>query len=146
MKKAANEPAEKIFSGVCRHCSGGCGALFTVTGGVLTAMAGDPAHPLSRGSLCAKAGHGNFGDRPGRLTRPLWRPAGDGEWREISWERALELLAARLKAARAAGWQGDHTEGVAIFGSACVTNEESYLLAKLARLLGTNYIEHQGRV
>lgn len=146
MDKMAKAQAEKIFSGVCRHCSGGCGALFTVRAGELTAMAGDPAHPLSRGSLCAKAGPGVFRDRSGRLTRPLWRPAGAKEWQEISWRRAIGLLAARLKAARAAGWQDGRTEGVAVFGSACVTNEESYLLAKLSRLIGTNYIEHQGRV
>lgn len=144
MVKAADKPAEKIFSGVCRHCSGGCGALFAVKSGEITSMTGDPAHPLSRGSLCAKAG--GFPNRPGRVLRPRWRPAGESEWREISWQEAIELLAARLKSAREAGWQGDHTEGIAVFGSGCVTNEESYLLAKLARLLGTNYIEHQGRV
>lgn len=147
MGKRTDKPVTRTVAGICRYCSGGCGAIFTVRGGEITAMAGDPGHPQNQGSLCAKASTGGAGRRTDRVTRPLWRPAGADGWRELSWRQAINMLAARLKAAREAGWQADgHTEGIAVFASACVTNEEAYLLAKLARLLGTNYIEHQGRV
>jgi formate dehydrogenase major subunit len=129
----------RIVSGVCRFCSGGCRALFTVRNGEITALQGD---------LCPKAAPGAFRSRPGRVTRPLWRPAGADGWREISWREATARLAARLKEARDAGWAAAdaRTDGIAVFGSAAITNEESYLLAKFARLLGSTYIEHQARV
>lgn len=129
----------KTIPGVCRFCSGGCRALFTVQNGEITDVQGD---------LCAKAAPGSPGGRPDRVTRPLWRPAGADEWREIGWREAIARLAARLKEARDAGWAADdaRTDGIAVFGSAAITNEESYLLAKFTRLLGSTYIEHQARV
>ncbi len=138
----------RTISGVCRFCSGGCGALFTVENGEIAAIRGNPAHPVSQGALCPKAGPGSFRNHPGRATRPLWRPAGADGWREISWRQAINMLAARLKAARDAAWDAAdaRTDGIAVFGSATITNEESYLLAKFARLLGSPYIEHQARV
>lgn len=138
----------KTAAGICRHCSGGCGARYTVRGGELVAMSGDPSHPLGQGGLCHKAWPGAYRPHPSRVTRPLLREAYTGEWREISWRQAISLLAARLQAARDAGWaEADaRTDGIAIFGSAAITNEESWLLAKFARLLGTPYIEHQARV
>jgi formate dehydrogenase major subunit len=134
--------------GICRFCSGGCGALFTVNKNEIVAVRGDPAHPVSQGALCPKAGPDCHRGQPGRVTRPLWRPAGAGEWREITWRQAIARLAARLKEARDAGWVHDdaRTDGIAVFGSAAITNEESYLLAKFSRLLGSPYIEHQARV
>jgi formate dehydrogenase major subunit len=139
---------ERTIPGVCRFCSGGCGLLFKTENDEITGVSGDPAHPISRGALCPKAGPDAFRSRPGRVTRPLWRPAGADEWREIGWRQATELLAARLKEARDAAWAEDdaRTDGIAVFGSAAVTNEESYLLAKFTRLLGSTYIEHQARV
>lgn len=138
----------RIIPGVCRFCSGGCGALFTVENGEITAVRGNPAHPVSKGDLCPKAGAGSFRGHPARVTRPLLRPAGADGWREISWRQATALLAAKLKAARDAAWAEDdaRTDGIAVFGSAAITNEESYLLAKFTRLLGSTYIEHQARV
>jgi anaerobic selenocysteine-containing dehydrogenase len=138
----------RTFSGICRFCSGGCGALFTVNKNEIVAVQGDPAHPVSQGALCPKAGQGRRRGPAGRVTRPLWRPPGADEWREISWRQAIALLAARLKEARDAGWipEDARTDGIAVFGSAAITNEESYLLAKFARLLGSTYIEHQSRV
>ncbi len=129
----------KTVAGVCRFCSGGCRALFTIEKGEITGVQGD---------LCAKAAPGSARGRADRVTRPLWRPAGADEWREISWREAIARLAARLKAARDAGWDAAdaRTDGLAVFGSAAITNEESYLLGKFARLLGSTYIEHQARV
>ncbi|MEK7364955.1 MAG: hypothetical protein AAB016_13385, partial [candidate division NC10 bacterium] len=40
----------------------------------------------------------------------------------------------------------NRTEGIANLGSACIDNEECYLLTKLMRTLGVVYLEHQARV
>lgn len=137
----------KTLSGICRHCSGGCGARYEICGGKVT-MTGDPSRPLGQGGLCHKAHPGALRTHPSRITTPLWRPPGASEWREITWHQAIAKLAARLQAARDAGWTDAdaRTDAIAIFGSAAITNEESWLLAKFARLLGTPYIEHQARV
>jgi anaerobic selenocysteine-containing dehydrogenase len=108
-------------------CSGGCGALFTVNKNEIVAVQGDPAHPVSQGALCPKAGQGRRRGPAGRVTRPLWRPPGADEWREISWRQAIALLAARLKEARDAGWipEDARTDGIAVFGSAAITTRRA---------------------
>ena len=70
-----------------------------------------------------------------RLLTP--RVKEDGEWRDIDWEAALNLLADKLKAAEA--------EKTGILASPGSTTEEAHLLAKLADHLGTSNIDHRLR-
>lgn len=134
--------------GVCRFCSGGCGVIFHTAKGEIVGLNGDPDHPVNKGSLCPKAAPGPIRGNPHRITRPLYRPPRSNVWEEISWEAALVKAAEKLKEARDACWDtaAGRTNGIAVWGSAQLTNEESYLLAKFARLLGTNHIESQARV
>jgi len=90
-----------VLKSVCRACHGGCGVLLHVEDGRLTKVAGDPDSPLNRGRLCP------IGTRtldlvyhPDRLKHPLRRtgPRGGGQWRRISWDEALDEIAARLTA------------------------------------------------
>lgn len=139
---------KRTIPGVCRHCSGGCGLLFHIEDDEIAGVAGDPAHPVNQGLLCPNAAPAPFRGHPARVARPLWRPPGAADWRPISWQLAVDKVAGKLKASRDAGWIADaaRTGGIAVFGSAAITNEESYLLGKFTRLLGSNYIEHQARV
>jgi anaerobic selenocysteine-containing dehydrogenase len=89
-----------------RDCYDACGIEVAVRDGVIRHVRGDPAHPVSRGRLCAKctAGYnGVFLDPDVRLGTPLLRdgPKGDGRWRAVSWEQALERVAAELSAVAA---------------------------------------------
>ena len=75
--------------------------LVTVKDGVAVKVQGDPDHPFTDGSLCTKVAH--YTERtyaPDRLLHPLKRvgPKGKGEFRRISWDEALDEIAARLKA------------------------------------------------
>ncbi len=64
-------------------------------------LAGDPAHPVTKGFLCWRTNHFlPVQYSPERLTRPLLR-GDDGVHRPISWNDALDLAAARLTAIRA---------------------------------------------
>jgi len=70
-----------------------------VDGGRATKLRGDPAHPVTRGFLCAKVTR--YLEReysPDRLLYPLLRTGikGEGRFRRISWEAALDLIAERL--------------------------------------------------
>jgi anaerobic selenocysteine-containing dehydrogenase len=90
----------------CPHdCPDTCGLLVDVEGGRVVAVRGDPDHPWSRGSLCAKVSRYDATvHAPARLTTPLVRrgPKGAGDFREASWDEAIALVAARWKEIAAA--------------------------------------------
>ncbi len=94
---------------VCSHdCPDSCGVLVTVNeAGRATRVQGDPVHPVTRGFLCGKVA--KYLDRvyaPDRLLYPMRRrkgaPKGPGQemaaFERISWDEALDEIAARLKA------------------------------------------------
>jgi anaerobic selenocysteine-containing dehydrogenase len=78
--------------------------LVTVEDGVATKIQGDPEMPFTEGTLCTKVAH--YLERtyaPDRLQYPLKRigKKGEGRFKRISWDEALDEIAARLKAAAA---------------------------------------------
>ncbi len=142
----------------CNFCSCGCGIVCHVRDGKLVHVEGDPDHVINRGALCAKgaamiAPHVS----PERVRAPRYRAPGASAWKELSWDEALDLVARKLKATRDATWiarekVGDaewtvnRTDAIGFIGGAQNTNEECYLFAKLARLLGSASVEHQARL
>ncbi len=75
--------------------------LVTVERGRAVGVAGDPAHPFTRGTLCTKVS--NYHERthsPARVQTPLRRtgPKGAGQFVPISWADALDEIAARYRA------------------------------------------------
>ena len=90
--------------GTCHHdCPDSCGWIATSVDGVLTSVKGNPAHPYSKGELCPKVnkfvGRVNHEDR---LLKPLIRtgPKGSGEFREATWDEALEQIVAEFTRVR----------------------------------------------
>jgi len=78
--------------------------LVTVEEGVATRIAGDPDMPFTDGTLCTKVAH--YLERtysPDRLLHPMRRvgPKGKGLFKAISWDEALDEIAARLARAAA---------------------------------------------
>jgi anaerobic selenocysteine-containing dehydrogenase len=78
--------------------------LVTVEDGVAIGIRGDPAMPFTEGTLCTKVAH--YLERtyaPDRLLYPQRRigPKGSGQFKRISWDEALDEIAARLTAAAA---------------------------------------------
>jgi anaerobic selenocysteine-containing dehydrogenase len=95
---------KRVIHSACPHdCPDGCGALITVEDGRATRIQGDPAHPITQGFLCAKVA--KYLDRvysPDRLLFPMRRvgPKGSGgpeAFQRISWDEALDEIAAKLK-------------------------------------------------
>lgn len=99
--------------------------------------------PVSNGSLCVKGWHAHeFINHPDRLKTPLIKNK-DGHFEKASWDDALSLVIKRLK-----NIQKDHgNDAISFFSSAKCTNEENYLLMKLARgVFKTNNIDHCARL
>jgi anaerobic selenocysteine-containing dehydrogenase len=81
----------------CRLCEPLCGLLATVEQGRLVSLRPDPDHPLSRGQACPKGiAFTEVQNDPDRVLRPLRRRP-DGTFEELSWEAALDDVAARLR-------------------------------------------------
>ncbi|MGL4289803.1 MAG: molybdopterin-dependent oxidoreductase, partial [Phreatobacter sp.] len=88
------------FPGYCTLCRSRCGAVTVVEAGKVVGVEPLPGHPTG-GALCAKGRAApEIACSPRRLTKPLkrTRPRGDAEpgWVEISWDAALDEIAARL--------------------------------------------------
>lgn len=91
-----------IVRAACPHdCPDTCAMLVTVEGGRAVKVSGDPAHPFTRGFLCTKVA--NYEQRthsPDRVRTCLRRTGakGEGRFEAISWDEALNHVAARFKA------------------------------------------------
>ena len=96
----------KKVPGMCQLCSTICGIVGYVKDGRLLKVEGNPNDPNSRGFLCAR-GHAalNHLYHPERLLYPLKRVGerGEGKWKRISWDEALDEIADKLKAVRDSG-------------------------------------------
>jgi anaerobic selenocysteine-containing dehydrogenase len=99
---AAAEPGVKLVRAACPHdCPDTCGMIVTVKDGRAIDIKGDPSMPFTDGTLCTKVSH--YLERTyaaDRVLHPLRRvgPKGKGEFKRISWDEALDEIAARLKA------------------------------------------------
>src|SRR3982750_3414626 len=85
----------------CPHdCPDTCAMLVTVEDGVAKKIQGDPEMPFTEGTLCTKVAY--YLERtysPDRLRHPLKRVGrkGEGKFRRVSWDEALDEIAPRLK-------------------------------------------------
>jgi len=125
---------------VCTYCGVGC--TFDIWTKDREILKVEPSEGPTNGiSTCVKGKFGwDFVNSPDRLTRPLIRQ-GD-EFRAASWEEALDLVARRF------GEIKDKTgpDSLAFISSSKCTNEESYLMQKLARaVIGTNNMDNCSR-
>ena len=161
--RQAKVSGAKEFTTACNFCSCGCGIVAHVKDGKLVNLEGDPDHVINEGSLCPKgAAMKETHESAQRLRAPRYRAPGSDRWQEISWDEALEKIAKKMKATRDANWittekdknkEGqeveyvvNRTDALGFLGGAQNTNEECYAYQKMARLFGTDFVEHQARL
>jgi predicted molibdopterin-dependent oxidoreductase YjgC len=123
----------------CTFCGVGCQIDLNVDPETqrIVKVTSEPSYVSNEGNLCVKGRFAfNFVHHPDRLTAPLVRGE-DGELHETTWHDALSQAAAGLR-----GVVERHgPQGVAFLSSARLTNEENYLIQKLARgVVGTNSV------
>ena len=145
----------KVTESICPYCAVGCGQVVYTRGGELVDIEGNPRSPINQGTLCPKGSASRqLVQQPGRLTKVLYRRPRGTEWEELPLERAMEMIAERVIAARENGWQDsddeghrvDRTLGFAHLGGATLDNEENYLIKKLFTAMGAVQIENQARI
>ena len=99
---AATAPDTRIVQGACPHdCPDTCALRITVENGRAVKVSGDPDHPPTHGALCTKVSR--YPERTyhrDRVLQPLKRIGrkGEGRFEPVSWDAALNDIAARLKA------------------------------------------------
>ena len=147
--------ADCVVASVCPYCAVGCGQLIYVKDEKVIDIEGDPRSPISEGCLCPKgAATFQLVTGPDRLQHVLYRRPHGTQWEQIPLERAMDMVAARVKKARDENWEDTDEQGrrlnrtmsMAHLGGATLDNEENYLIKKLFTSLGILQIENQARV
>jgi len=146
----------------CPYCSVSCGVIIYTIGDraknvtpQVVHVEGDPDHPINRGTLCPKGAsleQDILNDR--RIVKPQVRRPGGTDWEDISWDDALNEIAAKVKKTRdetfietdAQGKRVNRLESIAWTGGCTDTNEFNYLVVKSMRALGVVQLENQARV
>lgn len=85
----------------CRLCLVRCGMKVETENGSVKRIVGDRSHPLSKGYLCVKGKASlDLTLSPHRVIYPQKRVGerGSGKWQRVTWDQALEDIAARLEA------------------------------------------------
>lgn len=97
----ATPPGEEVWvPSVCQLCPAECGLRVRTVGGLAVKIEGNPFNPNNQGRTCPKGQAGlQLLYNPDRLRAPLKRVGsrGEGRWQTISWDEAIEAVAARLR-------------------------------------------------
>jgi formate dehydrogenase alpha subunit len=145
---------EKVVETVCSYCGVGCRLDLNVRHGRIVRVTARQESPVNGLQLCVKGRYGfDFVHHADRLLRPQVRryllegrprpSAGRDDFVPVDWETALDLIAERLCKIKA----DSGPDAIAMLASAKCTNEDNYLIQKLARqLIGTHNIDHCARL
>lgn len=127
---------------ICPYCGVGCGIVLQIENGALVGLKPDPAHPISKGTLCPKGATAHeFVQHPERLKSPLVRK--NGKLVEVTWDEAYEYIVREFKRLQSTYGR----DSVAVISSTRSTVEENYLAQKFARaVLGTNNVDQCQRI
>ena len=127
---------------VCTYCGVGCSYEVWTRGRHILKIEpyGGPANGVS---TCVKGKFGwDYTNSKDRLLKPLIRNADGVSFRETSWEEAIALVARRFAEIK----QEHGPDALAFVASSKTTNEEAYLMQKLARgVIGTNNMDNCSR-
>ena len=128
----------QYVSTICTHCSNGCKTTLSVRNHEILRANNRDLSGINKEFLCVKGRFGfDFTRHPERIKQPLLRK-GDKLY-PVSWEEAAQAAAAKLKELHTAYG----ADAIGFIGSNRASNEENYLLQRLARgTFGTNNIDH----
>ena len=119
----------------CAYCGVGCSFKAELNGDQLVRMVPWKHGKANRGHSCVKGrfayGYATHSDR---ILNPMIRDTIDQPWREVSWDEAITFAATRLRALQ----EKHGRKSIGVITSSRCTNEETYLVQKLARAVFHN--------
>jgi len=146
----------------CPYCAVACGVIMYAkpaaeNGGKRSIMYidGDPDHPTNRGTLCPKgAALLDFVHSESRLTVPRYRAPGTKDFKEVTWDWALDRVARLFKDDRDKNLVTTNANGVTVnrwittgfLGASATTNEAAWATYKVVRGAGALVFDNQARV
>lgn len=145
----------KVVRSICPYCAVGCGQRIYVQDEKIVQIEGDPDSPISRGRLCPKgSATRSYVQSPLREYKVKYRRPYGTRWESLSLDEAVDMIADRVIATRAANWQEKDEKGhvvnrtlaIGSIGGATLDNEENYLMKKLYTALGVVQVENQARI
>ncbi|CRK80416.1 formate dehydrogenase subunit alpha [Neobacillus massiliamazoniensis] len=141
VEAAARDKRTKKTKTVCTFCGVGCSFEVWTKGRKILKVEPTENSPVNSVSTCVKGKFGwDFVNSDQRLTTPLIRK-GDA-FVPATWDEALTLIAEKMSAIKEM-YGGD---ALGFVSSSKTTNEESYLMQKLARqVFGTNNVDNCSR-
>ncbi|BFH73100.1 formate dehydrogenase subunit alpha [Sulfurisphaera javensis] len=141
LEAKARESQIKKTKTVCIYCGVGCSFEVWTKGRKILKVEPKPESPVNGILTCVKGKFGwDFVNSQERLTKPLIKE--NGKFREATWEEAINYIAQRLREIK----EKYGPDSIGFIASDKMTNEEAYLLQKLARaVIGTNNIDNSAR-
>ncbi len=126
----------------CLYCGVGCQLYLKVVNGKVVGVVPERIHGVNQGKLCIKGWKAHeFIHHPDRLKKPLIRK--DGKFVETGWNDALTHVSRKLQEIK----RKYGSDSIGLLASSKCTNEEDYLMQKLARaVIGTNNIDNCARL
>jgi predicted molibdopterin-dependent oxidoreductase YjgC len=133
---------DRIVTTTCPYCGVGCTLNLHIKDDFVYKSTSPFNSAANHGNLCVKGRFGyDFIHSKDRLTEPLMRK--DGELVPATWDEAMGHVTERLLAIR----EKYGPDSIGFLVSAKCTNEENYLMQKVARgLIGTNNVDHCARL
>jgi predicted molibdopterin-dependent oxidoreductase YjgC len=146
---------DRIVKTTCPYCGVGCTLELHLKNDAIYRVTSPFDSVVNHGNLCVKGRFGyDFIYSADRVMTPLIRktPQMPGhrtqafdldEWREASWDEALDVVADRLTEI----YRRDGSDALAVYCCAKATNEDNYLMQKMYRsLFRTNNVDHCTRL
>jgi formate dehydrogenase major subunit len=146
----------------CTYCAVACGILVYSAGdraknakSNIIHIEGDPDHPVNRGTLCPKGSALlDVVHAPTRLKQPKYRAPGGNEFKQVSWDFALDRIARLMKQDRDANFIAKNTAGATVnrwlttgmLAASASSTETAYLTWKAVRSMGMLIFDNQARV
>jgi formate dehydrogenase major subunit len=146
----------------CTYCSVACGILIYSMGdraknarSNIIHIEGDPDHPVNRGTLCPKGSALlDVVHAPTRLKAPRYRAPRSNEFKEVSWDFALDRIARLMKDDRDKNFMAKDKAGTTVnrwtstgmLAASASSNETAYATWKVVRALGMVVFDNQARV
>ncbi len=135
---------DRIVKTTCAYCGVGCSFDAHMRGETVVKMVPSKDGKANHGHSCVKGRFAwGYATHAERILHPMVREYHTDPWREVSWDEALDFAAERLRRA-----QAEHgRDSIGVITSSRCTNEETYLVQKLARaVFGNNNTDTCARV